>query len=160
MLSSFYSLFPKMTAREPQLHLVLCHYLTVCWGRRLRITTQVVELLVLPLLKRLSRKPPMSSLLCRSLSIILLVFYSWPAGWKFLCWDVAPSAPVWLSLCGVGLLERTDCRRGTSHHPWVHHDNWNILQGRVNEYFKQNKLERPKPFWIKPPKVESPSGYN
>lgn len=159
MLSSFYSLFHKTTTREPQLHLVLCHYF-MCWGRRLRITTQVLELFVLSLLKRLSRKLPKSSLLGRSLRIILLVFCSWPVGWKLLCWDVSPSALVWLSLCGVGLLEGTDCRRGTSHHSWVHHDNWNILQGRVNDYCKQKKLGRPKPFWIKPHTVESPSGYN
>lgn len=101
---------------------------------RLRTTIPSLRHSVFLLLKSLSRKPAMSSLLHGILGFILLVFYSWPAGWKLLRRDVPSSAPVRLSLCGVGLLERTDCRGGTSHHPWVHHDNRNILQGRVNDY--------------------------
>lgn len=122
-------------ARGPQFHLGLCYYLWyVETEERLR-TTQGLELFAFPLLKISSRKPSVCSLLCGSLRFILLTFYSWPAGWKLLRWDVSPSAPVWLSLCGAGLLEGTNCRRGASHHPWVHHDHRNILQGRVNEYY-------------------------
>lgn len=100
---------------------------------RLRTTIQPLKHFVFPLLKCLSRKPPMSSLLHGILGFILLVFYSWTAGWKLLRRDVSSSASFWLSLCGVGLLERTDRRGGTSHHSWVHHDDRNILQGRVND---------------------------
>ena len=134
MLSSFYSLFPKPLLGS---HNSIWDCATTFWyveaEERLR-TAQGLELFVFPLLTSFSRKPPVSSLLCGSLSFISLAFYSWPAGWKLLRRDVSPSAPVWLSLCGVGLLEGTDRRRGASHHPWVHHDHGDILQGRVNEY--------------------------
>lgn len=129
---SFQSLFSKPLLGGPS---SIWDYGTTFWyvetEERLR-TTQGLELFVFPLLKISSRKPSVCSLLCMSLTFILLTFYSWPAGWKLLRRDVSPSAPVWLSLCGAGLLEGTDCRRGASHHPWVHHDHRNILQGRVN----------------------------
>lgn len=61
------------------------------------------------------------------------LFCSWPVGWKLVCRDVSPGASVWMSLCGAGLLEGKDCGGRACHHPWIHHDNRNILQGRVKE---------------------------
>lgn len=65
------------------------------------------------------------------------LFCSWPVGWELLCRDVSPGAPVWMSLCGAGLLEGKDRRGRARHHPWIHHDNRNILQGRVNQVSKR-----------------------
>lgn len=65
------------------------------------------------------------------------LFCSWPVGWELLCRDVSPGASVWMSLCGAGLLEGKDCRGRACHHPWIHHDNRNILQGRMNKVAKR-----------------------
>lgn len=59
------------------------------------------------------------------------LFCSWPVGWELVCRDVSPGASVWMSLCGAGLLEGQDRWGRACHHPWIHHDNRNILQGRV-----------------------------
>lgn len=65
------------------------------------------------------------------------LFCSWPVGWELLCRDVSPGASVWMSMRGAGLLEGKDRRGRACHHPWIHHDNRNILQGRMNQVSKR-----------------------
>lgn len=54
---------------------------------------------------------------------------SWTAGWQLLGGDVPAGAAVGLPLRGARLLEGTDSGGGAGHHPWLHHDNRDILQG-------------------------------
>lgn len=54
---------------------------------------------------------------------------SWSVLWCFVPGDVPPVSAVRLPLPGAGLLERKTTRWGANHHPRLHHDNWDPLQG-------------------------------
>lgn len=45
--------------------------------------------------------------------------------------DVQTGPPFWVPLHWTGLLEGSHHRRRACYHPWLHHDNWNLLQGNT-----------------------------
>lgn len=58
-------------------------------------------------------------------------FCSRPACGELFSRDVQAGSPVRVPLHWTGLLERAHHRRRARHHSWLHHNNWNLLQGNT-----------------------------
>ena len=58
---------------------------------------------------------------------------SWPARRELLRWDVQAGSLVRVSVHWTGLLEGSYHRRRARHYTRIHHDLWNLLQGKYPE---------------------------